>query len=108
MRGTPGVIVVAPGVGARPDRHETVAALGVGQHTPVAREVGVKRRSVRVVLMPVAAGRVALPDLDQGVRDGPAVLIQHAPTHDDALAERLTAMLAGEVAVARSHVAIAE
>src|SRR5205807_3865241 len=42
VRGTPGVVVVAPGVGARLDRRERVAPLIVGDAATGAVEVGVQ------------------------------------------------------------------
>ena len=57
--------------------------------------------------MDVAAGGVRLPDLDQRVRDRPAVLVDDAADDDDALAERLAGMLAREVAVVLAHALMA-
>ena len=54
-----------------------------------------------VALVRVAAGRVALPDLDERVAHGPAVRLEHAAVDDDALAERLARVLAREVGVER-------
>ena len=48
----------------------------------------------------VAPARVGLPDFDERVRNRPAVLVEHAPVHDDPLAERLARMLSGQVVVA--------
>ena len=39
--------------------------------------------------MPVAPGRVGLPDLDERVRDGASVTVAQPPRDGDALAERL-------------------
>ena len=50
--------------------------------------------------VPVAAGRVGLPDLHKRVRDRPAVLIQNTAADDDPLANRLAVVLAREVMVA--------
>ena len=47
----------------------------------------------------VAAGRVGLPDLDQGVRDRPAVAVEHPAGHDDPLADGLARVLGGQVGV---------
>ena len=54
-----------------------------------------------VALVDVAAGGVGLPDLDQRVRHRPAVAVEHAAGDDDALAQRLAVVLAGEVGVGR-------
>ena len=61
----PRVRVVGPRVGAGLDGDEAVPAVGVGERPPGAREVRVERRGVLVGLVPVAAGGVGLPDLDQ-------------------------------------------
>src|SRR5690348_13995721 len=108
MRGTPGVVVVAPRIRARLDSDEPIAPLAVCQDAPAAREVGIERRIVRVVPVPVASGRVGLPDLDQGLRDGAAVLVQHATGDDDALTQRLAGMLAREIIVVWPDVVIIE
>ncbi len=56
----------------------------------------------------VAARGVRLPDLDQGLRNRLAVLVEHAAGDDDAFADRLALVLAGEVMIALLHVAVAE
>ena len=67
VRRPPGVLVVPPRVGAGLDRDEAVAALVVGEAAAGAGEVRVERRRVLVDLVPVAAGGVRLPDLDERV-----------------------------------------
>ena len=57
VRRPPGVVVVAPGILARADGDEAVAALGVGDGAPGAGEVRVERRVVLVGLVRVAARR---------------------------------------------------
>ncbi len=101
VRGPPGVVVVAPRVGARLDRGERVVAVGVGEHPPAAGEVRVQRGRPVVAGVPVATGRVRLPDLDQRVRHRPPVRVQHASGDDDPLAECLAVVLTGQVVVHR-------
>src|SRR5712691_1316172 len=108
VRRAPGVIVVAPGILARPDADEAVAAFSVGHGAPGAGEVRIERRIVLIGTVRIAPGTVCLPDFDQGVRHRPAVLVQHAPAHDNALADRLAPVLAGEIVVGRLDVAVAE
>ena len=55
----------------------------------------------------VASGGVGLPELHQRVADRPAVLVQHAAADDDALAERLAGVLAGQIGVGFTDRAIA-
>ena len=58
--------------------------------------------------VPVAAGRVGLPDLDQGVGDGATVAVQDPALDDDPLPQRLPAVLDGQVVIALGHPALAE
>src|SRR6185437_8319865 len=48
VRGTPGVVVIAPGIGARLDGQEGIASLVVGHGAPVAVEIGIERRVVHI------------------------------------------------------------
>src|SRR5680860_1129689 len=99
VRRPPGVVVVLPGVGAGPDRHEAVVALGVGQRAAHPGEVRVERGRPRVGDVAVASGRVGLPDLDERVGYGSAVGLEHLTGHDDPLAGGLGGVLAGQVVV---------
>src|SRR6267143_2020141 len=108
VRRAPGVVVVAPGILARPDADETVTAFGVGHGAPGAGEVRIERCSVLIGAVRIAPGRVRLPDFDQGVRHRLAVLVEHAPAHDNAFADWLAPVLAGEIVVGRLDVAVAE
>src|SRR5438309_12084526 len=108
MRRAPGVVVVAPGILAGPYADETVTTFGVGHGAPGAGEVRIERCIVLIGAVRVAPGRVRLPDFDQGVRHRLAVLVEHAPAHDNALADRLAPVLAGEIVVGRFDVAVAE
>ena len=73
VRGTPVVDAVAPRVGAGLDGAEEVVAVRVGQRAAAAAEIRIDRRDVPVLLVPVAAAGVRLPDLDQRVAHRPAV-----------------------------------
>ncbi|MOA15878.1 hypothetical protein D3C78_1360610 [compost metagenome] len=110
MRRTPVVGAVAPGVRTRLDGAEAVVALAVGQGPADATKVGVQRRQVAVVLVPVAATGVGLPDLDQGVRDRFAVLVADAAGQDDALTDRQAAVVEVEqqVVVVRAELEVRE
>jgi hypothetical protein len=88
VRRAPVVDPVAPRVGARLDRAIRVVAVLVGEHAAAAAEVRVERADVLVLLVPVAAARVALPDLDQRVLHRPAQLVVDVAVDDDALADR--------------------
>src|SRR5215207_617139 len=101
--GTPGVGMILPGIGAGLDSGEAVAALRVGDDTAGPGKVRVDRRRMLVDDMDVAARGVRLPDFEERVRNRPAVLVEHASGHDDALAERLAGVLAREVGVVLAH-----
>src|SRR5471030_297854 len=88
MRRPPRVVVIAPGIGAGLDRHEAIVAAAIRHRPARAQEIGIERRLMIVRRMPVTARAVRLPHFHQRVRDGPAVLIENAPRHDDALALR--------------------
>src|SRR5271154_5060924 len=100
MRGAPDVLAVPPGIGAGLDRREVIAALIVGCATPGAAEVGVKRRGPAVGAVSVAAGGVGLPDLDERISQRLTLGVEYPAADGDALADRLTIVLAREVGVA--------
>ena len=108
VRGAPGVGVVAPRVGAGPDRHEAEVALLVGQAAADAAEVRVDRARPVVPAVAVAAAGVGLPDLDQRVRHRRARRPPHVAVDDDPLALRLALVLAGEVVVELAEPVLAE
>ena len=91
---TPGVVVIAPGIGAGLDGDEAVVAVRVRLRAAGAGEIRIERRGMLVDDMDVAAAGIGLPDFDQRVRHAAAVLVEHMAVHDDALAERL-ALAAG-------------
>ena len=65
----------------------------VGHDLAGAGEIGVERRVVLVDRVVIAAGGVALPQLDQRPRHRPPVLVEHAARDDDPLAERRARVL---------------
>ena len=104
VRGTPGVVMVAPGVRSGTDRRELVAAVVIGLGAPGALEVRVKRRRPAVPLVRVTARRVGLPDLHQGVAQGFALGVIDVAGDDDALPDRLALGLDREVVVRRFQI----
>src|SRR5262249_60811877 len=91
---------IAQRVGAGLTGDEFVTALAVGRGAAGPGEIRIGRCRVLVALVDVTAARIGLPDLDERVEYWPAVLVEHAPVHDDALAERLAGVLRGEIVVA--------
>ncbi len=61
-----------------------------------------------VALVDVASRRVRLPDLDELTGHGAAVAVEDPAGHADALADRLPAVLDGEVGFEDADVAVAE
>src|SRR5216683_5256905 len=82
----PGVLMVAPGIGAGLDRRVAVAALAIGERASGAAKMGIERRIMLVALVVVPAGGVGLPDLDHRLGDGPSVLVDNPSLDDDAFA----------------------
>jgi hypothetical protein len=58
VRRPPGIVVVAPGIGAGLDGDELVVAVGIGAGAAAAVEIRIERRIVLVAGMMVAARRV--------------------------------------------------
>ena len=108
VRRPPRVRMIPPRIRSRLDRGEAVVALRVRQRSPRAREIRIERRGMLVGFMPVASRGVALPDLDQRVRHGTPVVVDHAPGHDDALADRLALTLPRQIVVRFLDVAVPE
>src|ERR1700712_5509694 len=93
---TPGVVVIAPGIGAGLDGDEAVIALRIGLRAAGTGEIRIERRRMLVDDMDIAAAGIGLPQLDQRIRDTATVFVEHMAVHDDALAERLALALQGE------------
>src|SRR6185437_12759579 len=99
MRRTPGVVVIAPRIGAGLDGDELVIALGIALRAARAGEVRIERCRMLVDNMDIAAAGIGLPQFDQRIRHAAAVFIEHMPMHDDTLTERLALVLDGEIVV---------
>src|SRR3954447_17381665 len=92
----PRVRVVLPGVRPWLDRDELVAPVVIGHAAPAPAEVRVERSRMLIALMAIAPAGIRLPDLDQRVAHRLSVSIEQAAMDDDALADRLAVVLAGE------------
>jgi hypothetical protein len=99
--GTPGVVVIAPRVCARLDRHEAVAAVAIGEHPAEAVEVRIERRVVLIAFVVVAPAGVGLPQLEHRVGDRAIGLVGDLAGDDDPLALRLAGGVARHVDRAR-------
>src|SRR5215469_844400 len=103
MRWPPGIVMIAPGIGSGTNRNVTVTSLLVADDAADTREVGIERRRPIVPGMDVPASCVGLPNLNHRVGYRPFILIKHAPSDDDALAQGLTLVLPGHVGHRTAH-----
>ena len=99
----PGVVVIAPGIGAGLDGDEAVIALRVRLGAAGAGKIRIERRGMLIDDMHVTAAGIGLPQFDQRVRHAAAVFIEHMAVHDDAFADRLALALNGEVVIVLAH-----
>src|ERR1700739_2427678 len=99
VRRAPGILMIPPGVGARPDGEEAIRSVRLGQATSHSGEVRINRRRMLVELVVVATGSIGLPDLDELARHRLTRRVEHPPGHDDALPDGLPGVTGGEVGV---------
>ena len=98
MRGAPGVVMIAPGIGAGANGDEAKISVFISEHVPGAGKVRIERSVMLVYGVVVTPGGIGLPDFDESVGDGASVFIEYAAADDDALAERGCGVLLGEIA----------
>src|ERR1700722_6186706 len=108
VRRPPGVVMVAPGIFARANGHEAIAALRIGERMAAPRKIWVQRSDVLVAFMQITPGRVGLPYLNQRISHGASVFVQHSSAHHYAFSERLARMLLGKIAGFHIHGVFAE
>src|SRR5437588_10491064 len=89
VRRTPGVWVVLPGICTRANRQESVDTVSICQAAAHAQKVRIERSRPLITFVEVAAGGIGLPDLQEGVRQRFATVVEYAAGHNDALADRL-------------------
>src|SRR3546814_4867877 len=78
----PGIVVIAPRIGAGLDGDEAVAALVVGDGAAIAGEIRIERRVMLVDGVAVTAGRIGLPQFDERARHRPTVFVEHTTAQD--------------------------
>src|SRR5260370_25055057 len=98
MCGTPGVVMVTPGVCTRPDGDEAIAACSVCERVSTSDKVRIQRSVVLVSLVQITSCGIRLPHFDERMRNWPRVLIHHSAAHNDPFAERLAAVLSRQIA----------
>src|SRR5438046_625674 len=99
VRRPPRVAMILPWIGAGLDRNEAIAAFGISQAAAGSAEVGVQWSGVLVILVEVAAGGIGLPDLHDRAPHRAAITVEHATRDDNALADRVPRVPAGQVVV---------
>src|ERR1035438_4357912 len=99
MRRTPRIVMILPRVRAWFDSGKSINAIFIRHSAACSGEVGIEWRWMIVLRVPVPASRVGLPNLDQRVGNGTAVVIRYPSSDDDALALRLVCMLAREIMI---------
>src|SRR6202035_6020030 len=88
----PRIVMIAPRIRTRLDRHEAIRAVVVGDNSSDAREMRIERRFVLVLAMRITAGGVRLPNFDLCVRNRAAVFVEHAAGYNDSFAESFAAV----------------
>ena len=95
------------GKNAHADTPHRAIASRIGARAAAAVEIRIERRVVLVARMMVAAGGIALPQLDERMRDGASAFVEHATGDDDALTDGLAGMLAREIVIGLADGAVA-
>ena len=91
--------MVSPRIGAGFDGDKPIASFRVGERAAGAGKDWIDRRSMIVPMMSIAAGSIGLPNLDQSVRNGPAIFVENAPGQNDSFAQGIATMLASQIVV---------
>src|SRR5580692_3107957 len=79
----PGIVMIAPRVGARLYAREAVAALVIGQRPSSTHKIWVNGSRMIIDNMSIAASGVCLPDFDECIAQRPSAFIEHAARDDD-------------------------
>src|SRR5258706_9191697 len=88
---SPGIGVIFPWIGPRSNRQEPVDAVFIRQAAPYAQEVRVERPGPLIPFVEVTTRGISLPDLQEGIGDRIATVVEYAARYNDALAYRLAA-----------------
>ena len=100
--------MIPPRIGTRLDGHKAVESVLVGERSSRAGEVRIERRGVVVLRVRISSRRIRLPNLDQAIRHGVPIAIDHPAAHDDALPQRLSCMLNREILIDRTNIGMAK
>src|ERR1700685_3557081 len=108
VRGAPRVWMVLPRIWPRLDGDEAIFSLRVGQRATCAGKIRIDRRLMLINSVAIPPGGIALPEFDQRIGYGTAVVVEHSAADGDALAHRFAGVLAREVVVGFADVVMAE
>src|SRR3984893_1103861 len=100
--------MVAPRIRSGHDGGEVVITIRIGQGAPATGKVRIERRRMLVRVVEVAPGRVALPDLHQGVSYRKSIVVDHPARYRNTLSDRLTSMLSSEIVVGLADLIVPE
>ena len=102
--------MIPPGISPRCYRIKFIIAVLIRQAAAGAEEVGVERRVMLIEFVDVPAGGIGLPDLKQGIGNGPSEFIGDPAVNDDAFSQRFAVLygIPGEIVIHRRQVEIAE
>ncbi|MNC87545.1 hypothetical protein D3C83_32770 [compost metagenome] len=95
VRGTPCIVVIAPGIRTRLNGNELVPALVIGERATGAGEIRIERCVPPIDLMPIASGGIRLPNLDQRFGNRSSIFIKNTTRHDHPLAHWWPRVLRG-------------
>jgi hypothetical protein len=104
----PGVVMIAPWIGAGLDAGEAIGTGVIGEKAAATGEIGIEWSVVLIGFVAIPAGGVCLPYLDESTADGQAVLVEDAAAYDDTFAEWLAGVLFGQVIVELREFTVAE
>ncbi len=99
VRRTPRIVVIKPRIRSRLDGDEAVDSIFVGERASGPGKIRIQWRRMLIDGVNVTPRRIRLPQFNQRARNRTAVAVQHAPGHDNALAQWLTRMLTREIVV---------
>ena len=105
MSGAPAIDIVAPGIGAGLHGAEVVVSGRIRQRAAAAAEIGIDRREIGVLLVPVASAGIGLPYLDERVGYRLAIAVEYVTVNDRLLADRLAlfGIIEDEIVIERAE-----
>jgi hypothetical protein len=100
MRRAPGVVMIAPWIFSGANGHEAILPFGIGDSVPLARKIGIQRRTALIVAVQISPRCIRLPNLHKRIWQRPAIFVDHPPADHDTRTDRSSHMLVGQIATA--------